>query len=112
LDLKLIENGIIPVYENNAREKLVDARKLFVFLRGDDTKTKFVDWIKDKIDKYGFEENVDFTSFSQKNEKPIGGRPSIEYKIVYERNSKNGVKGDIREQGYKIDNICYKIIIK
>jgi len=79
LDLKLIENEIIAVYENNFHEKLVDARELFVFMRGSDTKTKFIDWIKDKVEKYGFEENLDFISFSQKNEKPLGGRPLKEY---------------------------------
>lgn len=33
----------------------------------------------------------------------------IEYKIIYERNTKNGTKGEIREQGYKIEKVCYKI---
>ena len=39
-------------------------------------------------------------------------KTDMEYKIVYEKNSKNGVKGEIREQGYKIDNICYKVARK
>ena len=33
----------------------------------------------------------------------------IEYKIIYERNTKNGTKGEIREQGYRIEKVCYKI---
>lgn len=36
----------------------------------------------------------------------------LEYRIVYQRNSKNGIKGEVKEQGFKIDNICYKINIK
>lgn len=32
-----------------------------------------------------------------------------EYKIIYERNTKNGKKGEVKERGYKIENICYKI---
>ena len=36
-------------------------------------------------------------------------KEEIEYKIIYERNTKNGVKGEIREQGYKIENVCYKV---
>ena len=36
-------------------------------------------------------------------------KEEIEYKIIYERNTKNGKKGEVKEQGYKIENICYKI---
>lgn len=38
-------------------------------------------------------------------------KEKIEYTIIYQRNTKNGVKGEIKEKGYKIDNICYKIKI-
>lgn len=38
-------------------------------------------------------------------------KEETEYTIVYQRNTKNGVKGEIKEKGFKIDNICYKIII-
>lgn len=55
-------------------------------------------------------ENEEFISFSQNCEKPKGERANIEYKIIYERNTKNGKKGDIREQGYKIENVCYKVL--
>ena len=34
------------------------------------------------------------------------------YQVIYQKNSKNGIKGEIKEQGYKIDNICYKVTIK
>jgi len=36
-------------------------------------------------------------------------KKEIEYKIIYERNTKNGKKGEVKERGYKIENICYKI---
>jgi len=36
-------------------------------------------------------------------------RKEAEYKIIYERNTKNGKKGEIKEKGFKIENICYKI---
>ena len=39
-------------------------------------------------------------------------KEDIEYKIIYERNTKNGIKGEIKEQGYKIENVCYKIKIE
>ena len=35
----------------------------------------------------------------------------LEYKIIYERNSKYGIKGEIKEKGYKVEDICYKINI-
>lgn len=35
----------------------------------------------------------------------------LEYRVIYQKNSKNGVKGEVKEQGFKIDNICYKIKI-
>ena len=31
------------------------------------------------------------------------------YEIQYVKNTKNGKKGEVRERGYKIENICYKI---
>lgn len=39
-------------------------------------------------------------------------KEETEYKIIYERNTKNGKKGEVKEQGYKIENVCYKIKIK
>ena len=36
-------------------------------------------------------------------------REKIEYRVIYERNTKNGRKGEVKEQGYKIEDICYKI---
>lgn len=61
------ELGIYSVYEGltvkytDKGEKVVDARDLHQFLG---VKTKFADWIKKQIEEYGFEENVDFTHFS------------------------------------------------
>ena len=46
------------------------------------TKTKFTDWINDRIVKYMFERNTDYISFSLKNEKPSGGRPVKEYYLT------------------------------
>lgn len=74
-NLKLIEDGLISVYQGE-NGQLVNARELHGFL---EVGTKFTDWIKDRIEKYGFIENEDFTSFSENTEKPIGGRPITEY---------------------------------
>ena len=38
-------------------------------------------------------------------------KENIYYEIEYIRNTKNGKKGEIKERGYKIENICYKVIL-
>ena len=44
--------------------------------------SKFADWIGNRIAKYGFIENQDFTSFSKNLEKPKTGRPTKDYLIT------------------------------
>lgn len=80
MELKKVEEGLIPIYENESKERLINARELFYTLRGEDTKTKFSDWISDRIKKYRFEEKIDFIGFSLKNEKHNGGIPK---KVFY-----------------------------
>lgn len=42
-----------------------------------ESKKDFSSWIKNRISKYGFVENVDYEVFAQLGENPNGGRPSI-----------------------------------
>lgn len=56
--LKLITNSLVPVYETNKGEKIVNARELHEFL---EVGRDFTNWIKDRIQKYGFVENEDFS---------------------------------------------------
>lgn len=60
-------------------QQTVNARELHAFLEvGKD----FSNWIKDRIEKYGFLENIDYVKFSPNLAKtPNGGRPSVEYYI-------------------------------
>ena len=39
-------------------------------------------------------------------------KEDMKYKIIYERSTKNGRKGEVKEQGYKLENVCYRIKIK
>lgn len=96
---KIFEDGLIKVYKNENEEQIVDARELFNGLRSNNTQTKFTDWISEKINKYGFVENTDFISFSQKNEK--GGRPTIEYALTLDT-AKEIAMVENNEQGRKI----------
>jgi phage anti-repressor protein len=55
-ELTIIDNSIIPIYDNN-NERIVNARELHEFLQvGKD----FTSWIKARIEKYGFIENEDY----------------------------------------------------
>ena len=36
-------------------------------------------------------------------------KDNIYYEIHYVRNTKNGKKGEVKEKGYKIEEICYKV---
>ncbi len=74
--LTKVETGLIPVYENEQREPVVNARELHEFLQvGRD----FSNWIKDRINKYGFIENQDYISFAEIGEREIGATKKIEY---------------------------------
>jgi anti-repressor protein len=71
-----IETGLIPVYENEQRDPVVNARELHEFLNvGRDFST----WIKNKLSKYGFIENQDYFSFTETGEREIGATRKIEY---------------------------------
>ena len=63
IELKKVEEGILPIYENDTKEKLINVRELFYSLRGKETKTKFADWIKERLNKYKFIENIDYICF-------------------------------------------------
>lgn len=67
------QDGIIPIYQNELEEKIVNARELHEFV---ESKQDFSNWIKDRIEKYGFNEDEDFTIILSKS---TGGRPNKEY---------------------------------
>ncbi|WP_205452276.1 antA/AntB antirepressor family protein [Clostridium botulinum] len=70
-----MENKLIKIITNDNGERLVNARELYEFL---ENKRQFTDWIRQRIDQYGFVENEDY-SISQICEK--GHRPRIEFAI-------------------------------
>jgi phage anti-repressor protein len=68
--MKIIENGLIPVYENENKEQLVNARELHEFL---ESRQDYSTWIKSRISKYDFIENQDYTTVPQKYGTANGG---------------------------------------
>ena len=82
-ELKIIDSEIISIYENDKNERLIDARELFYLVRGKETKTKFADWIKERLIKYKFIENMDyicFRNFTKANK--YGNKTTIEYYLT------------------------------
>lgn len=79
IELTKVEEGIIPIYENNSKEKLINARELHKMLNN---KRQFANWIKQRIEKYGFIENkeyIRFNNFVKGDENGYGNRTQIEY---------------------------------
>lgn len=71
--MRVIDNQLVPVYETDKGNKVVDARELHEFLG---SKQDFTNWIKNRIEKYGFVMNEDFSINLSKS---TGGRPSTDY---------------------------------
>ena len=75
-ELKILENELVPVYLTSTGEKVVYGTELYGVLR---VKSKFADWVKNRLKDCDALENEDFQSFSKILEK--GGRPQTEYII-------------------------------
>jgi len=74
----------------------VNARDLHAFLDNGD---HFATWIKDRIDQYGFAENIDFASYSESSEK--GGRPRQEFALSIDMAKELGMV-DRSEKGKQV----------
>lgn len=72
-------NELIKITTNESGNQVVSARELHKFL---ESKQQFADWIKNRIDKYGFVENQDFEVFQDFMNNPNGGRPLKEYALT------------------------------
>ena len=72
-------NELIPLQPqtiNGNAVETVNAKELHEFL---EVRSKFADWIKNRISEYDFVENQDFVTFSKNLEK---GRPRLEYALT------------------------------
>ena len=68
---------LIPINNQNGK-RAVDARCLHAFLGN---KRQFTDWIKQRIEQYGFVENQDFVSFHKFVKRETGATRVTEYAI-------------------------------
>lgn len=78
-NLKVIANEMLPVYETSKGEKVVDARELHQHLM---SKQHFTDWIKKRLNNYGFVEGEDYSSFHNSMKREMGGTVRIEYLLT------------------------------
>lgn len=78
-ELKVVENGLVVVYEDAQQRTVVNARELHAFL---ESGWKFADWIKDRLEKYGFSRGDDYEVFLEIQKNPKGGRPTTEYLLT------------------------------
>lgn len=90
---------LVPISERNGK-RAVDARMLHAFL---ESKQQFQDWIKNRINKYGFVENQDFVSFHKIMKRETGATRVTEYAISVEMAKElsmveNNEKGRIARQ--------------
>lgn len=73
--MKIVANDLVPVYESDQGEHVVDGRELHEFLEvGKDFST----WMKDRIQKLDYTEGEEYSPVSGKTSN-VGGRPSTEY---------------------------------
>ncbi len=70
-------NDLIKIEERDGKQT-VNARDLHEFL---EVGRDFTSWIKQRVKKYGFVEDQDFTIVFTKSGENLGGRPSSEYHI-------------------------------
>jgi len=68
-------NELVKIHDHKG-QKVVSARELHYYL---EVQSKFADWIKNRIEKYEFIENVDYTTFSKNLE---SGGKQIEYAVT------------------------------
>lgn len=71
-------NNLLKIEVNKNGEPTVSGRMLHNFL---EVKEKYTQWFN-RMCEAGFKQNIDFISFSEKTEKPQGGRPSIDHQLT------------------------------
>lgn len=82
MNYKIVENELLPIYENENKEKLINARELHERL---ENKRQFANWIKQRIEQFKFIENEDFIRFNKfvkGDEKGFGNKTIIEYYLT------------------------------
>jgi len=86
------------VFETDKGNPAVDARTLH---KGLEAGRDFSNWIKDRISKYHFIENMDYSVYAKSGENPTGGRPATEYVLTLDC-AKEIAMAESTEQGHVV----------
>jgi anti-repressor protein len=70
--------SLLPIEEREDKQ-LINARVLYEFL---DPKSRFNDWIRNRIGHYGFVKDDDYVRFYSNFSKTQGGRPTTDYGLT------------------------------
>lgn len=73
--IQIFNRDVIPVYTTDEGRKVVLGRELHEKL---EIKEKYSAWFQRMTD-FGFVDGTDYSSFSEKSEKPLGGRPNVNH---------------------------------
>ncbi|MEI6286220.1 MAG: phage antirepressor KilAC domain-containing protein [Bacillota bacterium] len=76
MKLTLVEKTMIPVYRNENQETIINARELHEFLG---SQQEFANWIKNRIEKYGFIEGEDYLTILSNRSDGLAGKPKTDY---------------------------------
>ena len=98
---------IIKITEKDG-QKAINARELHAFL---ESKQEFANWIKGRIDKYGFVENQDYSSFDNIIKRENGATIRKEYALSIDMAKElsmveNNEKGRLFRKIYGIMKRC------
>jgi phage anti-repressor protein len=74
--LRVIESGIVPVYEDSDARTVINAREMHEFLG---SRRDFSNWIKERIERYDFQEGIDYSTILANRVGDSVGKPRIEY---------------------------------
>jgi anti-repressor protein len=96
-DLKLIANELVPVYENDNKDHMVNARDLHANLKSN---RQFGNWIAERIEKYDLQEGTEYLTTLLKNQNGAG-RPKKEYYLMLDT-AKEMAMVENNEQGKKV----------
>ena len=94
-ELKVVEFGLVQVYEDNKERRLVNARELHAFL---ESKQEFANWVKARLEKYGFISGEDYLIILSNRDGDGVGKPKTEYLLTIDTAKEismveNNVKG-------------------
>jgi len=78
-DLKVVESGLVPIYEDNKERRLVNAREMHEFL---ESRQHFADWIKIRLEKYNFISDEDYFIILRNRDGDGVGKAKKEYLLT------------------------------